>query len=236
MTPYWSRNRQGRRYGYYECTASRGGACAQPRISAPRLHETFATAILGAATSPWRLRRLLEEAARHAPDTSEAAQELGAAVREEAAAAGRVERLEERIEDAPSSAVADSLMQRLDVQLALRDAAREKVAQARRRLAAAKVVPTRDRLAAVLGRVEEAWGLATAPQRVEIARLLLEGVEMDGRLAWFEVRMSSALAGDIQEGGLEKDRKQRTQAHRDSNTAAPPAPRCVLPARVEARR
>lgn len=236
MTPYWSRNRQGKRYGYYECTASRGGACAQPRVSAPRLHETFATAILGAATSPWRLRRLLEEAARHAPDTSEASRELGAAVREEAAASARVERLEERIEDAPSKAVAAALMERLDAQLALREEAREKVQGARRRLAAAKVVPTRDRLAAVLGRVEEAWGLATAPQRVEIARLLLEGVEMDGRTAWFEVRMSTALSGESQEGGLEKDRKQRTYVHGDSNTPSQIAPLCVLPARVEARR
>ncbi len=201
MGPYWTRNNRGDLYTYYECYGHRQGLCAQGRVSAPRLHDAFASLLSAPA---WRVRMLAQEAAELAPDTREAQTALAAALRAQRSAEAQVSRLTDAIAQTANEGARGALVERLGAEVARSREAGARVRTCRAELERTGQKITAAELVELLGQARGAWEIATEKERRELVEIAVEGVMIEGPVARFALRHwqnCGAVGGELDESG-----------------------------------
>jgi hypothetical protein len=186
MTPYWSKNNQGRVYRYYRCRKS--STCVVGEAPVEQVHAAVVGELASIARHPWRLRRTLEEAQGAPQDTSEATARLALLTRQERAADARYTRLLESIGQTKSDDLRADLIERAEAVRAEVHAIGRERSTLRVQIDAAQISrPDAAQLQATAQTVAQAWPHATEAERREILRLSVGRVTIDRHTLELEI-------------------------------------------------
>lgn len=196
MTCSWSTGRGGK-YLYYLCQrhAKYAAPCENPQVSVHRLHEGVFGMIGTMAKSTWQTRQIVEEAAKHLPDTKGLERTL-LALRRERASLAQSARTTEAALDFATAASLPGLMAKLNSLRASEATKASEVTSAEAELSKAyQSRPSVRELQETCSRFSEAWENLEEDEKERASALLIGRVDIKEYAAEVELRLIGGMFG-----------------------------------------